>query len=180
VSSPSSPRLVVPVRATAFLVMPAPSMHLRPVQPCPSETCSPRPSQSRISFSQLEDNAAPPTRFGARQSGARYELARLSMVAVVACQGVNPNSQNVRLMVGTPSLHSGKVVVGSTTTLAAGERTTFSLGLVPNRPEMSLVRFPPSDAFRAVVSGNIYHNAAKAGNAASLSANSNEVQAVIP
>jgi len=102
------------------------------------------------------------------------------MVAVVACQGVNPNSQNVVLIVGTSGLQSGKVVIDSTMTLAVGERTTFSVGLVPNRPEMSLVRFPAPDAFRTVVSGNICHNVAKAGNAAGLSANSNEVQAVIP
>ena len=80
----------------------------------------------------------------------------------------------------TSGLQSGEAVVDSTMTLAAGERTTFVLGLVPNRPEMSPVRFPAADAFRTIVSGDIYHNVAKAGNAASLSANSNEVQAVIP
>jgi hypothetical protein len=42
---------------------------------------------------------------------------------------INPNSQNVRLMVGTPSLHSGKVVDGSSLTMVPGEVTIFSAGL---------------------------------------------------
>ncbi len=146
-SSPSSPRhLVVPVRAPAFLVMPAPNMHLRPIQPCPSETCSARHPQARMRL--LQGNAAPRTGdLGRPKMVPVMDLLPLSLVALFGCQGiptgeVNPNSQNVRLIVGTSGLQSGKVVVDSTMTLAAGERTTFSVGLVPNRPEMSLVPFP--------------------------------------
>jgi len=123
---------------------------------------------------------------GRPKNGARYGLAPLNLVALVGCQGipageVNPNSQNVELIVGTLSLQSGNVVVDSTRTLAAGERTTLSVSCVPNRPEMSLLRFPALGCISELyVSGIIYHNVAKAENRAGLSAKSNEVQAVIP
>jgi hypothetical protein len=123
---------------------------------------------------------------GRPKNGARYRLAPLSLVALFRRRGipagkVNPNSKNVELIVGTLSLQSGDVVVDSTRTLAAGERTTFSASLVPNRPEISLLRFPAFGCISELyVSGIIYHNVAKAENRASLSAKSNEVQAVIP
>jgi hypothetical protein len=104
------------------------NMHLRPVRRCPSETCSARPLQDRMRLTARQPRTAN-WDLGPPQEGARYRLAPLSLVARFRCRespaGSHPNSQNVGLIVGTSGLQSGEVVVDSTMTLAAGERTRF-------------------------------------------------------